>query len=106
MRENLLYKGEWNQCLLQCVNAITVFSNILTLLNGIIDIFWWLGIGKGRTCRSFPSGEQFNISILLSDAAQAQGCRSSGLTQTAAAQRLCCAMTIQGRDAFVSTVYP
>lgn len=72
MRENLLYKGEWNQCLLQCANAIIVFSNTLTLLNGIIDIFWWFGIGKGRTCGSFPSGEQFNISILLSAAAQVQ----------------------------------
>lgn len=30
----------------------------------------------------------------------------SSLTQTTAAQELCCAMTIQGRDAFVSTVYP
>lgn len=48
MRENLLYKKEWNQCLLQCVNAIIVFSNILTLLNGIVDIFWWFGDGKGR----------------------------------------------------------
>lgn len=48
MRENLLYKKEWNQCLLQCVNAIIVFSNILTLLNEIIDIFWWFGDRKGR----------------------------------------------------------